>query len=183
MTDMKEAKAQLKAAKKARPFYKKKRVWAVGAIGLLVIGAAAAPKEEKAKTVVVAAGTADPTTDPTTASAGEAPASAVTTAAAGPTIEGDAGEADDVTPATCEVSSFGTVSMKLTIKNDSSKRSNYIISGVAERDGVKLADMTAFSSNVEAGQTAIEDMSGFLPSGEKGNGVTCRLVEVDRTAA
>jgi hypothetical protein len=95
--------------------------------------------------------------------------------------DGEADEADDVTPTmACLVSEFGIVEQKLVIVNNSSKPSSYFIEGVIERGDVKVGDLFASTSNVAPGQKALETATGSVD----GDGpVTCRIVDVERLAS
>lgn len=169
----KVAKADAKAAKaranELRPFYKKKRWLLVGGIGVVIIAAAAGGS---GKTNETSQGAAKP------ASADESSSNEISQGigandASGDIISLDCGQAD--------VLGFRTP--KVTVKNKSSKPSDYTIKIVAETaDGQTRYDDTILTiTALNPGQTTAADglpMTADIPAG-----AVCKVSEVERTAS
>jgi hypothetical protein len=160
-TDLKEARAEAKAAKahaKAlRPWYRKKRYWAL-AILALVIGVAAAGGSNSSNTsksssgVSSALGSSDATADVTSIQVG----------------------APDV---------LGFRSVTLEVTNHSSKRSDYLIElSIESPDGNTQYDTSlATVRNLEAGQTSAPE--AFPITKKVPDDAVAKLKTVQRTAA
>lgn len=162
--DARSAKAEAKAAKakaKAlRPWYLRRRWWLLAAI-VVVIAAAAA-------------GSGGGDSSSSTASDGDNGISSGL---------GSKDASSDVTNLDCGApDAIGVTYPKVTVTNNSSKSSNYVITIVAESaDGsTKYDETSAFISNLGPGQTMTEQgmFTNELPSG-----AICKVTEVERTAA
>jgi hypothetical protein len=156
-----EAKAMKAKAKALRPWYMKKRIWLLGAV-VIIIGAA------------VASGGGDTSTDTASSSSGNSG------------ISSGLGSKDataDIQDFDCGVTDIiGVTYPSVTVKNNSSKASNYVIEIVFESaDGsTKYDETSVFISNLQPGQTMTEKgiITNDLPSG-----TVCFVSEVQRTAA
>lgn len=87
-------------------------------------------------------------------------------------------ESRDVSEPTCQTDEIGFMEAELTVTNQSSERSNYIIEVTFEApDGSQLDTGTLLINSLEPGQSRT-DTAGALsePDGE----FTCRVVEVSR---
>lgn len=173
-TDAKTAKAEAKAAKaraKAlRPFYKKKRYWALAGIAAIAIAAAAgAGGGDSSDTASTAQG------ESSTAQ-GEG-SSEVSQGLGSKDATADIEELDCGSP-----DALGIVYPSVTVRNNSSKPSNYSITIVMESSdrSVKYDETYVFISNLLPGQTQTEE--GLFTS-ELPDGAICRISEVQRTAA
>lgn len=158
MSDPREARADAaaeKARQKAlRPWYKKKRTWVLGIVGLFVV-------------IAIASSTSD---EKTPVRSGDAASSS------GNTNNPPAG---DVTMATCEQGQFGPT-VRVTITNRSSKRSNYLVSAnLEDAAGNKVGEANGASNNVEPGQTATAD----LLASANGGFTRCVVKNVERFAS
>ncbi|MGD9798261.1 MAG: hypothetical protein AB7H43_15285 [Acidimicrobiia bacterium] len=161
MSDAAEARAEAAAAKaraKAmRPWYRKKRWWAVGIIAVLIgISAASSGGDDNP-----VAATDDGGVQSSSSNEKNPPV-------------------DDVTITGCEKSSIGA-SVDYQIVNHSSRRSNYAISVTIESGTTKVGEAHGFVNDVEPGQTAVDGTFGTV-SGSPAS-ITCRLVEVERYAS
>lgn len=161
-TDHREARAEAKAtkarAKAMRPWYRKKRWWAVGVLVLLVgIAAASGGGGDEDTPVAAANGTKSV----------QAPRSSPAE--------------DDVTLDACEPDeAFGWMVAKVTITNHSSKRSNYLVSiNVEDSSGVKVGEAALASNNIDPGQSAKAEGQ----STAEGDGLVCKVKSVARYAS
>jgi hypothetical protein len=92
--------------------------------------------------------------------------------------EGDADEQDDIDSVECGEDDFGNLQATVTVTNDSSERSNYIIQvNFEDGDGTQIASNTVLLDNVEPGQSASAEASTSI---EPPDEVECRVVEVER---
>lgn len=165
--DRREANADAKAAKaraKAmRPWWKKKRFILPLAFVILI-----------AIIAVTTGNSGDDTEQASTGSDSESDGA----------TSGQADEADDITVTSCEKDDIGmrTVKVGWEATNNSSKRSNYLVSFTIEDDaGVKVGEAHDVINDVEPGQTARSDAVGSV-SGEPAS-VKCRTTNVDRLAS
>lgn len=180
--EAKRAKAAAKAAKaeaKAlRPFYKKKRYWAIAGVGLIAIISATSSgsttsstsDSDKQSDSSIAAETEDTTAssetqDTISSGLGSKDASA-------DIVSLDCGSPDALDFSYAEV----------TIKNNSSKASNYWVTIVYESsDGsTRYDDTMVIVNSLQPGQTITE--SG-LPVSDIPTGAVCKVTEVQRTAS
>lgn len=150
---------QLKAmAKASRPWYLKKKIWALGVVGVIIIAAAAG-------------------------GSGGSKGSTSTKSNGGVSTLSDNGSHPpqaDVAVTSCSTGVIGPEA-SLRITNHSSGRSDYMISvNFLDASGTKVAEGTAFSNNIEAGQSAVEKAVGFTES--KG-ALTCTVTDVNRFAS
>ncbi|HEX2040578.1 MAG TPA: hypothetical protein VHF47_12710 [Acidimicrobiales bacterium] len=160
MGEAREARAEAaaeKARRKAmRPWYKKKRTWVLGILGVVV--------------VVALAGGGGGDDDRSGDAASEADSSSRNTE--NPPVQ-------DVTVTVCEPGQFGPT-VKVRITNHSSKRSNYLISANLENaNGDKVGEANGASNNVDAGQTAESD----LLASASGEFTRCVVKNVERFAS
>ena len=89
---------------------------------------------------------------------------------------------DDVTVTSCE-EEFSFMKVGLTVVNNSSKTSDYIITlGFVDESGTKVGDGYASATNIEPGQTAKTEGAGTV-SDAAGPNVTCKVEEVERLAS
>jgi hypothetical protein len=161
-----EAKAAKAHAKELRPWFKKKRWWLAGAVGLLVIGVAASGGG-RGGNQVASSGETTGSSSPTTVSQGL----------------GSQDATADVSELNCgspDALGFSYPSVRVT--NNSEKTSTYFITVVSETaDGSERFDQsTIVVSSLNPGQSQKADGLPFteqLPSG-----AICRLSEVQRTA-
>ena len=156
-----EAKAMKAKAKALRPWYMKKRIWLLGAV-VIIIGAA------------VASGGGDTSTDTAASSGGDSGIS---------TGLGSKDASADVLDITCPAPDvLGITYPEVTVKNNSSKPSNYQIKVVIESaDGsVKYDDTSVFIFDLAPGQTMTE--SGIFTN-DSPAGSVCKVTEVQRTAS
>jgi len=149
---------QLKAlAKASRPWYRKKRFWALGLVAVIGIGAAAG------------------------GSGGSDGADAdnnggVKTLSA----NGDNPPQADVELTACSNGEFGIPEIMTKITNHSSKRSDYSFQvNVLDASGTKIGEGFGASNNVEAGQSAIEEVFATA----NGDVASCTITEVNRFAS
>jgi hypothetical protein len=166
--DPKATAAAAKAyAKAQRPWYKKKRFMIPLVLLIIaVIAAASGGGEDAAETT---SEVADEITD-------DAPESDFSTNEEHP-------PAADVTVSSCS-EQFGIVTTGLTITNNSSEASNYIITiGIENGAGEKIGDGFASTNNVDPGQTATIDGTGTVSEGADTAGMRCVLEEVERFAS
>lgn len=150
---------QLKAlAKASRPWYAKKRTWALGVVGLIVVAAAAGSGGSKGTTKTKSNGGVS-----TLSNNGSNPPQA------------------DVAVESCTIDAIGYPKAGLRITNHSSGRSNYMISiNFLDAAGTKVAEGAAISNNVDPGQSAIETAGGL--ASVKG-ALTCKVTDVNRFAS
>jgi hypothetical protein len=176
--DRREAAADAKAAKaraKAmRPWYRKKRWWTLGLIGLIVlivIIAAAAGGSKNSNTTASGGGSTGTSSGSTT--------TGVSTLSQNTQFPPPA----DVTVTDCPApDAIGGVHVAGVILNHSPKTSNYIVQGtLVDSAGTHVGDWSAFENNVGPGQKANFSTDGIAqnPSGA----VTCKVSSVDRTAS
>ena len=161
-----EAKAAKAKAKAIRPWYRKKRWWVI--VGLVIVIIAS----------VSAMGGGESTDDqPSNNGTGNTP----TTIGTG---IGSQDATDDIVALDCgEVDVLGFRYPSVTVKNNSSKSSDYWITVVAESsDGsIRYDDAMIIINALGPGQTMTEDGLPFtndLPAGAK-----CRVSEFQRTAS
>jgi hypothetical protein len=149
---------QLKAlAKASRPWYLKKRFWALGVVGVIIVAMAASSGGSKGSTDTKTNGGVS-----TLSNNGSNPPQA------------------DVEITSCSTGVIGPEAA-LRITNHSSGRSNYMISvNFLDASGTKVAEGTAISNNIEPGQAAVEQAAGFTQT--KG-AVTCKVIDVNRFAS
>lgn len=150
---------QLKAAAKAaRPWYLKKRFWALGLVAVIVVGGVAS-SSSSSKTDSKQNGGVQ-----TVSNNGENPPQA------------------DVSITSCDLDQYLSYPQAtLHITNHSTKTSDYMIEvNFLDASGTKIADGTAISNNIEAGQSAIEKATGL--SSMKG-AITCKVTDVNRFAS
>jgi hypothetical protein len=148
-----EAAAAKARAKSMRPWYRKKRI--ILPLALLVV-------------IVLAMATSggsddDSGDDQKVASTGSNPAE------------------KDVTIDSCEADEFGYMQAQITIKNNSSKRSNYLGSiNFEDPSGTKIAESGFISNNIDPDQSAKEEAG----TGQKAvDGFTCKVTDVTRLAS
>ena len=167
--DAAEAKAQGKAAKayaKAqRPWYKKKRyILGMGLLALIVIVAVAGGGGEE--------------------NGGEDRAGEATEETPNDNgIESDLSSNEenppgaDVDDVTC-TEDLGLITGVVTVTNNSSETSNYLVTVGVEQDGAKIGDGFGSLDNVDPGQTGRIEVVATADSG--GNPFTCVVDEVER---
>lgn len=157
-----DGRAEKARQKAMRPWYQKKRF--LIPLGVLVIGVAAS-----------AAGGGDDDKEPVSSNDGE-------TETPNTATETDS-EADDVTIVSCEDSGFGTVEVALTVLNNSSKASDYIIDiGITDASGAKVGEGYASTDNLAPGQTANIDGYGTSSDGAVAP-LSCSVDDVERFAS
>ena len=95
--------------------------------------------------------------------------------------EDDAREARDVGEPDCRVGESGFMEAELTVTNNSSERSNYIIDVTFESpDGTQLETAVLFVNDLEPDQSTTDTASSLTEaSGE----FTCRVVDLERFSA
>jgi hypothetical protein len=149
---------QMKAlAKASRPWYAKKRFWALGVIGFIIIASAVGSNATKGTTSTTSNGGVS-----TLSNNGSNPPQA------------------DVAITSCTTALIGPEAA-LRITNHSSGRSNYMISvNFLDAAGTKIAEGAAISNNIDPGQSAVEKATGFT---EAKGALTCKVVNVNRFAA
>lgn len=150
---------QLKAlAKASRPWYLKKRFWALGVIAVIIIAIAAGSSGSKGTTTTKNNGGVS-----TLSNNGANPPQA------------------DVAVESCATDAIGDPTAGLRITNHSSGRSDYIVSvNFLDGSGTKIAEGTAISNNIDPGQAAVESATGFT---QAGGAVTCKVTNVNRFAS
>jgi hypothetical protein len=153
---------QLKAlAKASRPWYAKKRIWALGVVGIIVIAAAAGS----------GGGSGGSGSTSTKQNGGVSTLS----------NNGKNPPQADVAMSKCSNGEYGLADVEVTITNHSSERSNYMVSvNLVDASGVKVGEGSAFSNNVEPGQVAIEKA---LASASGKPFATCKITDVNRFAS
>jgi hypothetical protein len=157
-----EAQAAKARAKAMRPWYAKKRLWLAAAV-IVVIAVAIA-----------------------SSGGGKNEASGDSSAGSDNGISAGLGSQDasgDVTNLDCGApDAIGITYPKVTVTNNSSKASDYVITLVAESaDGATKYDETpVFITNLQPGQTMTEE--GMFTS-ELPSGAVCKVTEVQRTAS
>ena len=178
--DPREARAEAKAAKaraKAlRPWYLKKRWWAVIALVAIIGLSVASGSSSKTKTSSSNGTSGTP--------AAGAPAAAVAKAPAAPQTHSantDNPPTADVALGECTADNVLDLPKATgTITNHSSKASNYIFQvEFLDGSGTRIASGYVAENNVAPGQTANWDTYGD----HSGTPATCRVVSVDRLAA
>lgn len=157
-----EAQAAKAKAKAMRPWYLKKRWWLVGAVVVIVAIA------------VGSSGGSDSSSDTAATSGGDAGISSGL---------GSKDASADVQSLDCGApDAIGVTYPKVTVKNNSSKASDYIITIVAESaDGsTKFDETPVFITALQPGQSMTEEgmFTNELPSG-----AVCKVTEVQRTAS
>jgi hypothetical protein len=166
--DPKATAAAAKAyAKAQRPWYKKKRFMIPLVLVIIaVIATAAGGGDDAAETT---SDVADEITD-------DAPDSDFSTNDENP-------PAEDVSVASC-TEEFGLVTVGLTITNNSSEASDYVVTiGIENAAGDRIGDGFASTNNVDPGQTATIDGTGTVSEGSDAAGMKCVLEEVERFAS
>jgi len=94
--------------------------------------------------------------------------------------ETNAGELDDVQDVECDLDGVGDLHATVTVENDSSERSSYIIEVTFEDDnGDQLDTSTAFINSVEPDQRAEGEAVTFTDPPAEGD-FDCRVVELER---
>lgn len=87
---------------------------------------------------------------------------------------------NDVTVTKCAKGQF-TPEIQVTIKNNSSKRSNYMVNiSLVDEAGTKMGEGFTAENNVDPGQSAISDV---LATESAETWTQCKIVEVQRFAA
>ncbi len=172
--ELKQAKAAAKAAKAGakalRPFYKKKRWWLAGAVVVIVAASAA--------------GSGGTTTSNSNSDSTASPSD--TSGSTGDTISTGFGSKDasaDIVDFSCgSPDSIGFSYPSITVKNNSSKASDYIITVTFESaDGsTKYDDSMAIINSLQPGQSTTEE---GLPVSDIPAGAVCKVTEVSRTAS
>ena len=170
--DAKRAKAAAKAAqaeaKALRPFYKKKRWWAIGAIAIIAIASA------------TSGGGSTPSNSDASESSSETGDSTENTISTG---LGSKDASADIVSIDCgSPDSIGVTYSKVVIKNNSSKASDYFVTVVYESaDGsMRYDDTIASAMNINPGQST--EAEGMIME-EIPAGAICRVSEVQRTAS
>lgn len=95
----------------------------------------------------------------------------------------DVESSGDLSQVTCEVSGIdfiGDITATFTVSNSSAEMSNYVVSAALVRDGIRNGTAFGFIENVRPGETAVGD--GFSTVPGPVDGVTCEVVQVDRTS-
>jgi hypothetical protein len=149
---------QLKAlAKASRPWYAKKRFWALGVVGVIIIA--------------VAAGGGSSSKSPSKSQNG-----GVSTVS----DNGSHPPQADVTLTKCATDSIGLADVEATILNHSSGRSNYLVQvNILDAAGNKIGEANGASNNIEAGQSSTEKLLGTA----NGTIASCKVTEVNRFAS
>jgi hypothetical protein len=100
----------------------------------------------------------------------------------GLTAEGSKDPVSEVTITACANGALGDVQIKGTAKNDTSKRSDFLIDlAITDQSGAtQLGTGNAVAQNVEPGQTALWD--GFTTAKWQ-PGIVCKVSTVSRTAS
>lgn len=155
-----DGRAEKAREKALRPWYQKKRF--LIPIGVVVIGGLAS-----------AAGGGDDDKKVSTNTDAEDDGAVVATDS----------EKDDVTIVNCGAPSYGTTTISLTVVNNSSKASDYIIDiGIVDASGAKVGEGFASTDNVAPGQTANIDGYGTVSDASVG-AVSCTVDDVERFAS
>lgn len=151
---------QLKAmAKASRPWYLKKKFWALGVVGIIIVAAAAGGGSDGSKG--------------STSTKSNGGVSTLSNNGSNPPQA-------DVAITACSTGLIGPEAA-LRITNHSSGRSDYMVSvNFLDASGTKVAEGTAFSNNIEAGQSAVEKAVGFT---ETKGALTCTVTDVNRFAS
>lgn len=170
--ELKQAKAAAKAAKAGakamRPFYKKKRWWLAGAIVVIVVASVAG-----------GGGSSTPSTD-------NSDTTSDTSGSTQDTVSTGFGSKDasaDIVDFSCgSPDSIGFSYPSVTVKNNSSKASDYIITVTFESsDGsIKYDDSMLIINTLQPGQSTTEE---GLPVSDVPAGAVCKVTEVSRTAS
>lgn len=169
--DAKSAKADAKAAKakaKAlRPWFKKKRFWALGLIVVVIIYSA-----------VGGSSSSNSSTESGDSSDSNATSDTISQGLGSSDASGDIVSIDCGTP-----DALGFRYPKVTVKNNSSKPSTYFITIVAESaDGATRYDSTMLSIDaLNPDQTMTQDGLPFTK--ELPEGAICKVSEIQRTAS
>jgi len=167
--EAKQAKAEAKAAKakakSLRPFYKKKRFILLAVIAVIAI-------------IAIASGGGSNSSD----SSGSSSNSGASSDTIGKGL-GSSDASGDIVDIECGApDAIGMTYPKVTVKNNSSKPSDYLITVVAESaDGATRYDSTpVFITALGPDQTMTEEgiFTNELPAG-----AVCKVTEVQRTAA
>jgi hypothetical protein len=157
-----EAQAAKAKAKAMRPWYLKKRWWLAGAVIILVVAA------------VASAGGGGSSTDTSASTGGD---SGISSGLGSQDASADVQSLDCGAP-----DAIGVTYPKVTVKNNSSKASDYMITVVAESadGGTKYDETSVFITALQPGQSMTEEgmFTNELPSG-----AICKVTEVQRTAS
>jgi hypothetical protein len=95
-------------------------------------------------------------------------------------VDGDSEEANDVQDVECEVDGAGNLRATVTVRNDSSERSNYIIQVSWEDDGgTELTSSAAFINGVQPGDRADGDAISGVAAPTDGD-ADCAVTGVQR---
>ncbi len=182
--DARSAKANAKAAKaraKAlRPWYLKKRWWLTGVVVITVIAAVAGSSGSQESSSTSSGSPSGQTESPS--GQGEPEGQPSTSNGIDQGI-GSQDATDDLVNLDCGApDSIGITYPKVTVKNNSSKPSDYFITVVAQSaDGsVKYDDTTIFISALQPGQQQTEE---GLFTAEFPSGTICKVTEFQRTAS
>lgn len=90
----------------------------------------------------------------------------------------DADEVDDVTDLECGTDAAGDLRATFAVENDSSDRSNYVITiAFEDADGNQLDTASAFVNALESGQRTETEAITFTDAPD---GFTCRVTDVER---
>lgn len=89
----------------------------------------------------------------------------------------DADEVDDVTDLACDTDIGGNLHATFTVENDSSDRSNYVITIAFEAGDTQLDTGTAFVNGLEPGQRTEQQVVSATAAPA---GFTCRVSDVER---
>jgi hypothetical protein len=164
-----DARAAKARAKALRPWYRKKRWWvAISLVTLIAIGAAAQNSTRKGRTVSSTAGGGATSGGSNNVSSGL----------------GTADASADVTDVSVGATNLiGDTPVQVTVVNNSSGRSNYVIDLAAESadGGTQYDTTTAIVDNLDPGQTTTVDAIPFttaLP-----DGAVVKVKTVQRNAA
>ena len=176
--ELKQAKAAAKAAKASakalRPFYKKKRYWALAIIGVIAISSAVSSGSSTEVAV-------DDTTDSTVSShTDDNSSSTQDTISTGLGSKDAAGDIVNLECGSPDALDFSYP--KVTIKNNSSKASDYFVTVVFESaDGLtRYEDSMIVVNSLQPGQSTTET---GLPVSDIPTGAICKVTEVQRTAS
>jgi hypothetical protein len=155
--------------------------WIVGAVVLIAIiaGVTSVGSKKSSSTVTPTPATAATSTP---GSANGAPKAAATTAAPKPSVSAPA-HAEDVTITSCTAdATTGYLAAAVTVKNNSSKTSNYIITIAFEsKDGAKQLDTGLVAvNNLGSGQSS-DQTAGGLKAAPAG-GYNCKIADLTRYA-
>ena len=174
--EAKQAKADAKAAKARakglRPLWKKKRWWALALIAVVVIAAAASSGSGSGGNEADSASSGG-----NSSSSGEGSSDTISQGIGSKDASADIVDIDCGTP-----DAIGMIYPKVTVKNNSSKASDYYITITAESaDGsMKYDDTPVFIQALQPGQTMSEEgiFTNEIPAG-----AVCKVTEVQRTAS